>query len=125
MLQLVLGAAVSPFWVLIIMLAIVVLLGCFIEQVSIMMITLPIFMPIVKTLGMDPVWVCILILLCLSIGQLSPPFGLALFVMKATSPPEITMKDIYKAAWPYCVLDLVGVALILAFPILATWFKGA
>jgi len=125
MLQLVLGAAVSPFWILIIMLAIVVLLGCFIEQVSIMMITLPIFMPIVNALGMDPVWVCILILLCLSIGQLSPPFGLALFVMKATSPPEISMKDIYKAAWPYCLLDFAGVALIIAFPFLATWFKGA
>ena len=125
MLQLVLGSAVNPTWILIIMLAIVVLLGCFIEQVSIMMITLPIFMPIVKALGLDPVWVCILILLCLSIGQLSPPFGLALFVMKATSPPEITMKDIYRAAWPYCVLDVVGVALVLAFPILATWFKGS
>jgi len=124
MLQLVLGSAVDPFWILIIILAIVVLLGCFIEQVSIMMITLPIFMPIVKALGLDPVWVCILILLCLSIGQLSPPFGLALFVMKATSPPEITMKDIYQAAWPYCFLDLIGVALIMAFPILATWFKG-
>jgi tripartite ATP-independent transporter DctM subunit len=124
MLQLVLGAAVNPFWILVIMLAIVVLLGCFIEQVSIMMITLPIFLPIVKALGMDPVWVCILILLCLSIGQLSPPFGLALFVMKATSPPEISMKDIYQAAWPYCVLDLAGVALIIAFPVLATWFKG-
>jgi len=125
MLQLVLGGAVNPFWILVIMLAIVILLGCFIEQVSIMMITLPIFMPIVKALGMDPVWVCILILLCLSIGQLSPPFGLALFVMKATSPPEITMKDIYKAAWPYCVLDFAGVALIIVFPFLATWFKGA
>lgn len=123
MLELVLGLAVHPLWVLIIMLAIVVLLGCFLEQVSIMMITLPIFMPIVKSLGMDPVWVCILILLCLSIGQLSPPFGLALFVMKATSPPEITMKDIYQAAWPYCLLDLIGVALIIVFPSLATWFK--
>ena len=122
MLQLVLGMAVNPFWILIIMLAIVVLLGCFIEQVSIMMITLPIFMPIVKVLGLDPVWVCILILLCLSIGQLSPPFGLALFVMKATSPPEITMRDIFKAAVPYCLLDIIGVALVLAFPILATWF---
>jgi tripartite ATP-independent transporter DctM subunit len=125
MLQLVLGWAVHPLWVLILMLAIVVLLGCFIEQVSIMMITLPIFMPIVKSLGMDPVWVCILILLCLSIGQLSPPFGLALFVMKATSPPEISMKDIYQAAWPYCLLDFIGVALIIVFPSLATWFKGS
>jgi len=125
MLEMVLGTAVSPFWILLIMLAIVIALGCFLEQVSIMMITLPIFMPIVKTLGLDPVWVCILILLCLSIGQLSPPFGLALFVMKATTPPEITMKDIYRAAWPYCVLDLMGLALVLAFPILATWFKGS
>ena len=63
------------------------------------------------------------VLLCLSIGQLSPPFGLALFVMKATSPPEITMKDIYKAAIPYCILDFIGVGLVFAFPVLATWFK--
>jgi TRAP-type C4-dicarboxylate transport system permease large subunit len=125
MLNLVLGSAVNPIWILIIMLAIVVLLGCFIEQVLIMMITLPIFMPIVRALGLDPVWVCILILLCLSIGQLSPSFGLALFVMKATSSPEIAMRDIYKAAWPYCILDIIGVALVLAFPILATWFKGS
>lgn len=125
MLELVLGAAVDRFWILLIMLGLVILLGCFLEQVSIMMITLPIFMPIVKALGLDPVWVCILLLLCLSIGQLSPPFGLALFVMKATTPPEITMKDIYRAAWPYCVLDLLGLALVLAFPILATWFKGS
>jgi len=54
----------------------------------------------------------------------SPPFGLVLFVMKTVAPPEIGMKDIYRAAIPYCLLDLVGVALVFAFPILATWFKG-
>jgi tripartite ATP-independent transporter DctM subunit len=123
-LNLVLEAAVHPLWILIIMLVVVILFGCFLEQVSIMMITLPIFMPIVKNLGLDPVWVCILILICLSIGQLSPPFGLALFVMKATSPPEITIKDIYNAAWPYCALNLIAVTLIFIFPSLATWFKG-
>ena len=89
-----------------------------------MMITLPIFMPIVKAMGMDPIWFCILVLICLSIGQLSPPFGLALFVMKATSPPEVTLKDIYRAAWPYCLIDVVGLALVIQCPILATWFKG-
>lgn len=124
MLQLVLGMAVDPLWVVILMLVVVVLLGCFIEQVSIMMITLPIFMPIVKAMAMDPIWFCILVLLCLAIGQLSPPFGLALFVMKATSPPEVTLKDIYLAAYPYCVIDIIGVALVIYFPILATWFKG-
>ena len=63
-----------------------------------------------------------MILLALAVGQLSPPFGLALFVMKATSPPEITMRDIFKAAVPYCLLDLIGIGLVLAFPILGTWF---
>ena len=122
MLELVLGSALRPFWIVVIMLAIVIVLGCFIEQVSIMMITLPFFMPIIKALSLDPVWFCILVLLALAVGQLSPPFGLALFVMKATSPPEIKMKDIFKAAIPYCLLDLVGIGLVLAFPILGTWF---
>jgi TRAP-type mannitol/chloroaromatic compound transport system permease large subunit len=89
-----------------------------------MMITLPIFMPIVKSLGVDPVWFCILVLICLSIGQLSPPLGLALFVMKAVVPADIGMRDIYRAAVPYCLLDVLAVALVMAFPGLATWFKG-
>jgi tripartite ATP-independent transporter DctM subunit len=123
-LNLVLEASLSPFLILLLILLIVVVLGCFLEQVSIMMITLPIAMPIIKALGFDPMWFCILMLICLAIGQLTPPFGLALFVMKATTPPEITMKDIYKAAIPYCFLDVVGLGLVIAFPVLATWFKG-
>jgi tripartite ATP-independent transporter DctM subunit len=124
MLALVLGIAVDPLWIVVIMLAVVTVLGCFLEQVSIMMITLPIFMPIVKSLGVDPVWFCILVLICLSIGQLSPPLGLALFVMKAVVPADIGMRDIYRAAVPYCLLDVLAVALVMAFPGLATWFKG-
>ncbi len=123
-LNLVVEASLSPFLILLLILLIVVVLGCFLEQVSIMMITLPIAMPIIKTLGYDPIWFCILMLICLAIGQLTPPFGLALFVMKATTPPEITIKDIYKAAVPYCFLDVIGLGLVIAFPILATWFKG-
>jgi tripartite ATP-independent transporter DctM subunit len=124
MLDLVLSASVDPLWIIIIMLMVVTVLGCFLEQVSIMMITLPIFMPIVKTIGADPIWFCILNLICLSIGQLSPPFGLALFVMKSVAPADISMRDIYRAAIPYCLLDILAVALIMAFPGLATWFKG-
>jgi tripartite ATP-independent transporter DctM subunit len=124
MLALVLGISVNPMIILVIMLLVVILLGCFLEQVSIMMITLPIFMPIIKNLGYDPIWFCILLLLCLAIGQLTPPFGLALFVMKGSSPPEITIRDIYRSAMPYVYLDVVGVALVIAFPILGTWFKG-
>jgi tripartite ATP-independent transporter DctM subunit len=124
MLKVVLSLSAEPMVIIAIMLIVVTVLGCFLEQVSIMMITLPIFMPIVKALGLDPVWFCILMLICLSIGQLSPPFGLALFVMKAVSPPDVTIRDIYKAAWPYCVMDVLCVALVMAFPGLATWFKG-
>jgi len=66
-----------------------------------MTITLPIFIPIFKALDLDPVWICIMILLCLSIGQLSSPFGLVLFVMETATPPEINMRDIYHAAGPH------------------------
>jgi tripartite ATP-independent transporter DctM subunit len=124
MLELVLSFAVEPTWIIILMLAIVTVLGCFLEQVSIMMITLPIFMPIVKSVGADPIWFCILNLICLSIGQLTPPFGLALFVMKSVAPADIGMRDIYRAALPYCLLDTLAVALVMLFPGLATWFEG-
>lgn len=75
MLGLVLGISVEPMVIVVIMLLVVIILGCFLEQVSIMMITLPIFMPIIKNLGHDPVWFCILMLLCLAIGQLTPLSG--------------------------------------------------
>ncbi|MEY8338857.1 TRAP transporter large permease subunit [Lachnospiraceae bacterium 62-35] len=110
--------------ILIIMLAIIVLLGFFMEQTAIMMITLPIFMPIVNTLKINSVWFAVLYLICLQIGQLTPPVGLALFTMKGVSPPEVTMKDIYAGAVPFLILDILALAIIMILPGIVTWLPG-
>ena len=116
----VLSLQVSPMTVLLMMLGIVIVLGFLMEQTAIMMITLPMFMPIVYALQFDPVWFAVLILICLQIGQLTPPVGLALFTMKGVAPPEVTMGDIYRGAMPYVLLDIVVLALLVLVPVIVT-----
>ena len=108
--------------VLIGMLAILLILGFFIDQTSIMMITLPFYMPILRTMGVDLVWFGILYLLCMQIGLLTPPFGLLLFVLKGVAPPGISVGTIYRAAIPYVWLTLLMMALIFIFPAIVTAF---
>jgi tripartite ATP-independent transporter DctM subunit len=108
--------------VLIGMLAILLVLGFFIDQTSIMMITLPFYMPILRTMGVDLVWFGILYLLCMQIGLLTPPFGLLLFVLKGVAPAGIGVGTIYRAAIPYVWLTLLMMALIFIFPAIVTAF---
>jgi tripartite ATP-independent transporter DctM subunit len=106
------------------MLAILLVLGCFVDQVSMMLLTLPFFMPLVAKLDIDPVWFGTLFLISMQIGLLSPPFGLLLFVMKGVAPPETTLGEISRAALPFIALMLVTLVLVLAVPKLATWMPG-
>ena len=112
---------VSPLGMLLVMIAIIFFLGCFMDQLSMMLLTAPIFFPLAKTLGFDLTWFGLIMLLALEIGYTTPPFGLLLFVMKGVAPPGTTMRDIYLAGMPFiaCVILLIG--LIIAFPPLATW----
>ena len=101
------GSSLPPSVVLLGMLFILLFLGCFIDQTSIMMITLPFYMPIIRKMGVDQVWFGIMYLLCMQIGLLTPPFGLLLFVLKGVAPPEVTIGMIYSCdALP--VADLAG-----------------
>jgi tripartite ATP-independent transporter DctM subunit len=102
------------------MLLILLFLGCFIDQVSMMLITLPFFMPLVAALGVDQIWFGILFLLCMQLGLLTPPFGLILFTMKGVAPPSITMQQVYAAAMPYVFFGLLMIGLILVWPEIAT-----
>jgi tripartite ATP-independent transporter DctM subunit len=108
--------------ILIGMLAILLILGFFIDQTSIMMITLPFYMPLLRGMGVDLVWFGILYLLCMQIGLLTPPFGLLLFVLKGVAPPHITVGLIYRAAIPYVWLTMLMMALIFLFPAIVTAF---
>jgi len=112
---------VSPTMMLLIMIAIIFFLGCFMDQLSMMLLTAPIFFPLAKTLDFDLTWFGLIMLLALEVGYTTPPFGLLLFVMKGVAPPGTTMRDIYLAAGPFiaCVILLIG--LIIVFPPIATW----
>jgi TRAP-type mannitol/chloroaromatic compound transport system permease large subunit len=114
----------SPLLTVIIMQVLFLILGCFMEQVSILMVTLPIFMPIVRSLDIDALWFVILILLNMGVSMKSPPFGLTLFVMQGVAPKGTTIRDIYLGAFVFIVCDIIGLLLVFLFPQLALFLPG-
>jgi len=118
------GRGFSPFFILLAMMALLIFLGIFVDQVSMMMITLPVFMPIVRLLGIDLIWFGVLYLICMQLGLLLPPHGLLLMTMKGVAPPQVTMNHIFLAVVPYIVMSLLLLALIIAVPVIATWLPG-
>ncbi|MBN1102216.1 MAG: TRAP transporter large permease subunit [Deltaproteobacteria bacterium] len=113
-----------PIILIIIMQLCILLLGTFMDQFSIMMITVPVLAPMVAGMGFDLVWFCAITLMNLCIAGNTPPFGLHLFAMKSVVPEEITMMQIIRAAIPYVLLGLIGVAIVICFPGLALWLPS-
>jgi len=112
--------AVPPIVIIIGMLIVVLILGCFMETVAIMMITIPIYMPVVNAFGYNTIWFGIMMLIALETGLITPPFGVTLFVMKGVAPPEVKMSDIWKAVTPYVLVDILCIALVMSIPSIAT-----
>ena len=102
--------------ILIAMMLILMLLGTFMEQVSMMMITIPIYMPVIQGLEYDPIWFAILMLLNLEMAMSTPPFGILLYVMKGSAPADTTIGEICLAATPFLVCDLIVMIILIAFP---------
>jgi len=104
-------------WIIMwIMQFILIFLGCFIDWVGIIMLTVPIFGPIVRQLGFDPVWFGVLYAVNLQMSFLSPPFGYALFYLKGVAPPEISTTDVWRGAAPFLGLQFIGLVLCMIFP---------
>ncbi|MEM8630344.1 MAG: TRAP transporter large permease [Pseudomonadota bacterium] len=114
----------APTLMLLAMFCVLLVLGMFMEQISMMLLTVPIFFPLATSLGFDPIWFGLIMLLALEISFTTPPFGLLLFVMKGVAPPSTTMRDIYVSAIPFILCSLVLVALLIMFPPLATWLPS-
>ncbi|NSX54931.1 TRAP transporter large permease [Parasulfitobacter algicola] len=114
----------APLAMLLAMFAVLLLLGMFMEQISIMLLTVPIFFPLAQTLGFDPIWFGLIMLLALEISFTTPPFGLLLFVMKGVAPPDTTMREIYISAMPFILCSLFLVGLLIAFPGIALWLPS-
>ena len=110
-----------PMLILLAMLLILLLLGAFMDQVSMVMITLPFYIPLAQAVGFDLLWFGVLMLIVMEISFTTPPFGLLIYVMKGVAPKSITLGQIYAAAFPFIVLELVVLALLVAVPDIATW----
>jgi tripartite ATP-independent transporter DctM subunit len=115
------GFEVTPLQMLYIMIGVIIFLGSFMDPLSKMLLTAPIFFPLAKTLGFDLTWFGLIMLLALEMGYTMPPFGLLLFVMKGVSPPGTRMKDIYLAGTPFIACIVLLILMVIYVPPLATW----
>jgi tripartite ATP-independent transporter DctM subunit len=114
----------SPTLLLITMIAILLVLGCFVDQVSMMLLTLPFFMPLVIAGGIDQVWFGVLFLIAMQLGLMTPPFGLLLFTMKSVAPHGVTMRDIIHSAIPFVVISFAMLIAVFFIPGIATWLPA-
>ncbi len=114
--EILVGSGLNRWVILWIMQGILIILGCFIDWVGIIMLTVPIFGPIIRQLGFDPIWFGVLYAVNLQMSFLSPPFGYALFYLKGVAPPEISTADIWKSAAPFLGLQFIGLVLCIIFP---------
>jgi TRAP-type C4-dicarboxylate transport system permease large subunit len=107
--------------VIALMIVTVILMGMVMSPVPIMLVTLPVFVPVVIKLGYDPIWFAVLYLIAIETGSTSPPFGAGLFVMKGVAPPGTTMGDIYRAAIPFLVCDVIAIIMVMFIPAIVSW----
>lgn len=112
-----------PVWMLLVMMGLVFIFCLFIDQVAVMLVIIPIYMPLIGVLGFDPLWFWLLMLLNVTIGGITPPFGYAMFAFKGARQ-DVPMTDLFAAAWPFVGLFLLGMLIVGLFPGLATWLPS-
>ncbi len=116
-----LSHAYSKEAVLAIVMALIFLIGFFLDFIEITFIHVPVLAPIMIEFGFDPLWFCVLLAVNLQTSFLTPPFGFSLFYLKAVTPPEVKTQDIYKGIIPFVVMQLIGLLIVVLWPSLATW----
>jgi TRAP-type mannitol/chloroaromatic compound transport system permease large subunit len=118
------GLELHPWLIIIMMQLIYVAMGCFLDANAIMMLSIPVFIPIVESLGFSTLWFGVLFMVNMELAFLTPPFGINLFYMKGVVPTEISMGDIYSAALPFLILQAVGLAICMIFPQTILYLAG-
>ena len=124
------GLPLGPYGVLILMQLSFFILGTILDDTAILFITLPVYVPLIRALGFDPVWFGILYIVNMQMAFITPPFGYTLFYMlgivkdlyrTGTISEEITIGDVYRSVWPFVALQAVGLAMVIVFPKIAMW----
>jgi TRAP-type mannitol/chloroaromatic compound transport system permease large subunit len=118
------GSGLNRWLVLFIMMSVVFMMGMFIDWAAILLVTVPIFMPIVMELGFDPLWFSLLMCINLQTSFLTPPFGYALFYFAGVAPKGYNMMIIYRGILPFVFLQIIGLSLCIAFPSIVTWLPN-
>jgi tripartite ATP-independent transporter DctM subunit len=121
---LVANLGLDPISMLLLMLAVPFVLCMFIDTIAVILLTIPIYQPVVDALQFDPVWFWLLFLVNITLGAITPPFGYTLFAFKAVVP-QMSIAEVYRATWPFVLLFLAGIAVIIIFPGIATWLPNA
>jgi len=122
--ELIAGLPFEPIVIVIILMIALWILGCFMDWIGILLLTMPIFVPAIKALGYDPVWFGILFCMNMQSSYLSPPFGPAAFYLKSVAPPDITLDTIFSSVLPFMALQALGLMLVLFFPQIALWLPS-
>jgi TRAP-type C4-dicarboxylate transport system permease large subunit len=110
--------------ILLAMFVVLIILGMFMDGTSMMLITVPIFFPLAKHLGIDLVWFGLFVLMTIEMSGTTPPFGLLLYVMLGVAPPGTTLFRVANAAFPFLICDAILIVLLVAFPALALWLPS-
>jgi len=110
-----------PWAVLVLFLLIIYLAGFILDWASILLVFVPIFSPIITKLGFDPIWFGTLFIMMIQTSYLTPPMAPAIFYLKGIAPPEITTEEIFRGIVAYMLLQLIGIAIVTAFPPVALW----
>jgi len=118
------GLPLDPIGVILVMMAILLLLGMFMDWFSIMLLTMPIFAPTVVALGYDLIWFGVLFNITMQVGYLSPPFGQAAFYLKSVAPPEISLNHIFRSVLPFIGLQIIGLLVVLFIPQVALFLPN-
>jgi len=122
--ELITGLDISPFITILVMLAVFLVLGMFMDWIGILLLCMPVFVPIVIALGYDPVWFGVLFSVTMQVAFLSPPFGPAAFYLKSVAPPDISLQNIFAALWPFMLLLLAVLSLLVSFPEISLWLPN-
>lgn len=114
----------DPWVVLLMMMASFIIMGIFLDDTAMLVIVAPLYIPLVKVLGFDLIWFGVLYTITCQIAYITPPFGYNLFLMRALAPKEITLVDIYRSIWPFVLIMITTIGLVMLFPQLALWLPS-
>lgn len=119
--RLIAAAQLGPAMTLVAFLTVCFIAGFFLDWISVLLIFIPVFIPIVKSMGFDPAWFCVLFLIVIQTSYLTPPMAPAIFYLRGISPPEITLRHMFSGVVPFIVLQIICLAIVAVFPNLVLW----